>query len=86
IIDKRGSYYYYDEDQIAQGRENAKQALRENLALCLEIENAIRQQTGLPTLDTGTILEQLEEEDVAAELEEEESEESEVAAAEAVEE
>jgi recombination protein RecA len=48
IIDKRGSYYYYDEDQIAQGRENAKQALRENPALCTEIENFIRRKLDLP--------------------------------------
>jgi recombination protein RecA len=47
IITKRGSFYYYGEDQLAQGRENAKQALRENLALCFEIENAIRQEVGL---------------------------------------
>jgi recombination protein RecA len=46
IIRKRGSFYYYGEDQLAQGRENAKLALKENPALCLEIENAIRQNVG----------------------------------------
>jgi recombination protein RecA len=51
IVGKRGSFYYYRDNQLAQGRENTKLVLRENPALCLEIENAIRQETGLPVLD-----------------------------------
>ncbi len=48
IIEKRGSFYLYKEERLAQGREAAKQALRENQALCLDIENAIRRASGLP--------------------------------------
>ena len=48
LIEKRGSFYSYGEERLAQGRENAKQALRENPALCWEVENAIRRQSGLP--------------------------------------
>jgi recombination protein RecA len=51
LIEKRGSFYSYNGERLAQGRENAKQSLRENPALCLEIENAIRRETGLPELD-----------------------------------
>jgi recombination protein RecA len=51
VIEKRGSFYSYEDERLAQGRENAKQALRENPALCLEIENAIRRATGLPELE-----------------------------------
>jgi recombination protein RecA len=51
IIDKRGSFYNYKDERLAQGRENAKQALRENPILCFEIENAIRRETGLPELE-----------------------------------
>jgi recombination protein RecA len=47
VIEKRGSFYAYKDERLAQGRENAKQALKENPALCLEIENAIRQEVGL---------------------------------------
>jgi recombination protein RecA len=47
IIDKRGAFYSYKEERLAQGRENAKQSLRENPVLCLEIENAIRRASGL---------------------------------------
>jgi recombination protein RecA len=48
IIEKRGSFYLYKEERLAQGREAAKQALRENQSLCLAIENAIRRASGLP--------------------------------------
>jgi recombination protein RecA len=51
LIEKRGSFYSYNGERLAQGRENAKQTMRENPALCLEIENAIRRETGLPELD-----------------------------------
>ncbi|MEJ2013163.1 MAG: hypothetical protein P8X64_13185, partial [Anaerolineales bacterium] len=42
IIDKRGSYYNYGETRLGQGRENAKQFLRENPQLADEVEAAIR--------------------------------------------
>ena len=51
LIEKRGSFYSYKEERLAQGRENAKQVLRENPLQCIEIENAIRRETGLPELD-----------------------------------
>jgi len=51
LIEKRGSFYSYNGERLAQGRENAKQALIENPALCFEIENAIRRETGLSELD-----------------------------------
>ena len=44
VIDKRGSYYYYlDEDNyLAQGRENAKEFLREHPDLAAEVEADVR--------------------------------------------
>jgi recombination protein RecA len=50
LIEKRGSYYLYRDDRLGQGRENSKQALREDPALCVEIENAIRRHAGLDEL------------------------------------
>ena len=44
IIDKRGSYYYYDGDRFAQGRENAKTYLKENPELANTIEDLVRQK------------------------------------------
>jgi recombination protein RecA len=62
IITKRGSFYYYGEDQLAQGRENAKQALRENAVVCFEIENAIRRASGLPELKMPAVKTEEDEE------------------------
>jgi len=47
LIEKRGSFFSYKGERLAQGRENAKQVLRENPAQCFEIENAIRRASGL---------------------------------------
>ena len=44
IIAKRGSFYAYGDVRMGQGRENAKDFLRQNPALADEIELAIREQ------------------------------------------
>jgi recombination protein RecA len=48
IIDKRGSYYRYDEELIGQGRENAKQFLEENPEIATAVEQNIRAAASLP--------------------------------------
>ena len=50
IISKRGSYYSYADQNIAQGRENAKDFLRQNWNLLEEIEATIRQELLPPPL------------------------------------
>ena len=45
IIDKRGSYYSLGETRLGQGRENAKEFLRENPQMAYEIEQTIRSLT-----------------------------------------
>jgi len=47
LIEKRGSYYSYKEQRIAQGRENAKEYLRESPEVADEIERKIRNAAGL---------------------------------------
>jgi recombination protein RecA len=42
IVKKGGAWYSYGEDRIGQGRENAKNYLKENPAVCREIENKVR--------------------------------------------
>ncbi len=42
FIDKRGSFYYYNGERFAQGRENARTYLREHPAVTSEIEQRIR--------------------------------------------
>jgi len=48
IVDKRGAFYSYGEQRLAQGRENAKTFLEANPELMLTIENEVRQAKGLP--------------------------------------
>ncbi|KAA3647010.1 MAG: recombinase RecA [Chloroflexi bacterium] len=43
IIEKRGSFYNYKDERLAQGRENTKDALRDRPDLLDEIEQLIRQ-------------------------------------------
>ncbi|MDD5447985.1 MAG: recombinase RecA [Actinomycetota bacterium] len=48
IINKSGSWYIFNKEQLGQGRENAKTFLAENPDISLEIENLIRENFGLP--------------------------------------
>ena len=55
IISKRGSFFNYGDVRLGQGRENAKDYLRQNPILQAEIEAAVRQQaaSGDVPLPTG---------------------------------
>ncbi len=46
IVEKSGAWFSYNGEKLGQGRENAKQALRDNQALADEIENKIRADAG----------------------------------------
>jgi len=54
IIDKRGSFYSYGDLKLAQGRENAKEFLRQNPDLAAEVEQAVRQQAAEGAVSLGT--------------------------------
>lgn len=47
IVNKSGSWYSYGEHRLGQGRENAKDFLKENPDIAREIENKIREEFGL---------------------------------------
>jgi len=47
IVEKSGSWFSYNSERLGQGRENAKQFLRDNPAAAEEIELALRQNAGL---------------------------------------
>ncbi|MBP2071658.1 MAG: recombination protein RecA [Thermoanaerobacterium sp.] len=47
IIDKSGAWYSYGDIRLGQGRENAKQYLRDNKPIADEIENKIRENFNL---------------------------------------
>jgi recombination protein RecA len=42
IIDKSGAWYAYNGERIGQGKDNAREFLKENHALAFEIENKVR--------------------------------------------
>jgi recombination protein RecA len=44
IVTKRGSFYSYGDLRLGQGRENAKDYIKQNPKLAVEIEAAVRQQ------------------------------------------
>ena len=50
IIEKSGAWYAYQGEKIGQGRDNAREFLRENPSLSLEIENKVRESLGIPLL------------------------------------
>ncbi|NIN68771.1 MAG: recombinase RecA [Anaerolineae bacterium] len=48
LVDKRGAYFSYGDTRLGQGRENAKDFLRENPSVAQEISDKVRQRAGLP--------------------------------------
>src|SRR5271157_1070849 len=52
IVRKSGAWYTYDGDQLGQGKENARNFLRENPDLASEIEKRIKEKLGVgPRID-----------------------------------
>ena len=48
IVDKSGAWYAYKGEKIGQGKDNAREFLRENVDLAREIENKVRESMGIP--------------------------------------
>ncbi len=53
ILDKSGAWYAYNGEKIGQGKDNAREFLRENPELAVEIENKVRESMGIPLLPAG---------------------------------
>jgi recombination protein RecA len=49
IVEKSGAWYSYNGDRIGQGKDNAREYLRERPEVALEIENKIREKLGVAT-------------------------------------
>ena len=47
VVEKSGSWFSYDSQRIGQGRENAKQFLKDNPDMANRIEAAVRQNSGI---------------------------------------
>lgn len=53
LVDKAGAWYSYNGDRIGQGKDNAREFLRENPDIAREIENKIRESLGVAALADG---------------------------------
>ena len=53
VINKSGAWYAYEGNKIGQGRENAKQYLKDNPAVCAEIASKVRVHFGLNGADSA---------------------------------
>ena len=62
IVEKSGAWFSYNSERLGQGRENAKQFLKDNPAVADEIELALRQNAGLIA---GSLLEGEDEDGTA---------------------
>lgn len=49
LIQKSGSWYSYNDERLGQGRENAKQFLKENVEIYEEVKRLIRNHYGMET-------------------------------------
>ncbi|MEO3689978.1 recombinase RecA [Roseateles paludis] len=53
IVDKSGAWYAYQGEKIGQGKDNAREFLRENPDIAREIENRIREAVGVVAIGGG---------------------------------
>ncbi|MBP7452502.1 MAG: recombinase RecA [Ottowia sp.] len=53
VVDKSGAWYAYNGEKIGQGRDNAREFLRENPDLAAEIENKVRESLGISLRPVG---------------------------------
>ncbi|HHY98234.1 MAG TPA: recombinase RecA [Firmicutes bacterium] len=54
VVSRAGTWYSYGDVRLGQGRENARQFLKENIQIRDEIESKIRQSLGLPARPGST--------------------------------
>jgi len=53
IVEKSGAWYSYNGERIGQGKDNAREFLRQNSDIALEIENKLREKFGVNARPAG---------------------------------
>ncbi len=53
ILEKSGAWYAYNGEKIGQGKDNAREFLRENPDIAREVENKVREGLGIPLQAAG---------------------------------
>ena len=67
VVKKSGAWYTFDDDQLGQGRENAKKFLRENPELAVQLQAKVYEAVGLADAKTSEESETSEETEAAEE-------------------
>jgi recombination protein RecA len=47
VVRKSGAWFTFDDDQLGQGRENAKRFLKENPEIAMQLQDKVYQAVGL---------------------------------------
>jgi recombination protein RecA len=65
IVDKSGAWYSYKKERIGQGKDNAREFLRERKDMAAEIESRIREKVGVadPVLLAANAADEVEDDD-----------------------
>ena len=66
IIRKAGAWYTYDGEQLGQGKENARNFLKENGDIALEIEKKIKDKLGVNPIAADEVAGEVDDEDEEA--------------------
>ena len=53
LVEKSGAWYSYKGEKIGQGKDNAREFLKNNPDIAIEIENQVREIVGVALIDTG---------------------------------
>jgi recombination protein RecA len=54
VVEKSGAWYAYNGEKIGQGKDNAREFMRENPDIAVEVENKVREAMGIPLLPTAS--------------------------------
>ncbi len=65
VVEKSGAWFSYDSQRIGQGRENAKQFLRDHPEVADKIEHTVREQSGVVTNAMMATVDESEEAEAA---------------------
>jgi recombination protein RecA len=55
IVEKSGAWYSYNGEKIGQGKDNAREYLRENPDIAAEIENKVRAALGVVAMNAAVV-------------------------------
>ena len=58
IVEKAGAWYSYKGEKIGQGKDNAREFLKENPEIAREIENKVRESLGVIAMPQSEVLEE----------------------------